>query len=381
MSKLSITIFFLFLFFELFSQHKVRVEIKDIPPDHPNESSVFLAGSFNSWNPADEKYKFTKESNGSYFLVSTLQPGSYEYKITRGGWDKVECDRSGANIANRVLKIDGDAVIEISVEGWIDFYNSGSKRSTANPNVQIIDTAFFIPQLQRHRRVWVYLPENYERTKKKYPVLYMHDGQNVFDDATSFAGEWGVDECLDTMLRKCIVVAIDNDGVKRLNEYSPYDFSLTGIASSTVSGNGEGKSYVEFIAETLKPYIDKKYRTLRKKNETWIAGSSMGGLISLYAVLKYPKIFGGAGVFSPAFWVAPDIFKEINSRGKKVKGKIYFFAGKQEGERMVPDILKAFEKMTAVSKSKMTMVIRDDGKHNEPTWRKEFPLFYKWVSD
>ena len=100
----------------------------------------------------------------------------------------------------------------------------------------------------------------------------------------------------------------------------------------------------------------------------------------MYAILKYPKTFGGAGVFSPAFWVSGSkIFNEIKVKGEKVKGKIYFYSGKLEGETMVPDMLKAFETMAAVSKAKMETVIRDDGKHNEPTWRKEFPLFYKWI--
>ena len=105
----------------------------------------------------------------------------------------------------------------------------------------------------------------------------------------------------------------------------------------------------------------------------------MGGLISFYAVLKYPKVFGGAGVFSPSVWICKeDLLKLVKTTGKKVNSKIYFYCGKLEGPGMVPDMLKAFEELAAVSKSKMTVVIRDDGKHNEPTWRKEFPLFYKW---
>jgi predicted alpha/beta superfamily hydrolase len=199
----------------------------------------------------------------------------------------------------------------------------------------------------------------------------MHDGQNVFDDATSFAGEWGVDECLDSMKRKCIVVAVDNGAGRRINEYCPYEMDRF--------GKGEGNQYVEFLAKTLKPYIDKRYRTLKESKYTFIAGSSMGGLISMYAVLKYPGVFGGAGVFSPAFWVGPAIFDDIRTRGKLVRARIYFYGGKQEGERMVPDMLKAFTGMAAVSKSKMTSVIRDEGKHDEPRWRMEFPLFYKWI--
>ena len=215
------------------------------------------------------------------------------------------------------------------------------------------------------------MPAGYSTSKKKYPVLYMHDGQNVFDSATAYAGEWGVDEFLDSVkLKESIVVAIDNGLNKRMNEYNPYD--------SERFGKGEGGFYVDFLVKTLKPYIEKKYRTKKCRKSRFIAGSSMGGLISLYAVLKYPRVFGGAGL-DLADIKFPKIYDDIQSRGKKVKGKLYFYAGKQEGETMVPYMLKAFEALTSVSRSKISTVIRDEGKHNEATWRKEFPLFYEWL--
>lgn len=202
----------------------------------------------------------------------------------------------------------------------------------------------------------------------------MHDGQNVFEDSTSFSGEWGVDEALDTLgnkIKETIVVAIDNGGDKRINEYSPYDMERF--------GKGEGDQYVDFLVKTLMPFINKKYRTKKSGQNAYVAGSSMGGLISLYAVLKYPKKFDGAGVFSPAFWIVPQIKEVIAAKAKKVKGKIYFYAGKQESETMIPDMLSVFEQMNRYSKVKMTTVIRTEGKHNEATWRQEFPLFSEWM--
>jgi predicted alpha/beta superfamily hydrolase len=202
----------------------------------------------------------------------------------------------------------------------------------------------------------------------------MHDGQNVFDDATSAYGEWGVDEALDTLgpkRKEIIVVGIDNGDNKRLNEYSPYDMEKY--------GKGEGDQYVDFLVQTLKPYIDKHYRTRRNKTNTFTAGSSMGGLISFYAILKYPKVFGGAGVFSPAFWIAPQLKSIHPKQAKKVKGKIYFYAGGQESETMVTDMLNVFDQMRQLSKAKIKTVIRAEGKHNEPAWRQEFPLFYHWI--
>ena len=365
------------------AQQKIRIGISSLPAKNPDNSSIFIAGSFNGWNPQNKNFQFQKNERG-YFLELSLNAGSYEYKITRGGWDKVECTKEGKDVGNRTLKVDADAVIEVSVEGWKDMFASSSqpRKSTANKNVRIIDTAFFIPQLNRTRRVWIYLPPSYSASNKKYPVLYMHDGQNVFDDATSFSGEWGVDEAIDTLglkTRECIVVGIDNGGDKRLNEYCPYDFSLNGIAANNKSNVGEGGKYVDFLVKTLKPFIDKKYRTLKDSKNTFTAGSSMGGLISMYAVLKYPNVFGGAGVFSPAFWVGPKIFDDIKAKGKKVNAKIYFYAGDAEGETMVPMTLRAFNEMHKVSKSKMCEVIRAGGKHNESRWRIEFPFFYEWL--
>ena len=365
------------------SQQKIRIEINSLPANSPVNSFLFIAGNFNSWNPQNKDFKFQKTDKG-YFLELSLNAGSYDYKITRGGWDKVECTKEGRDVGNRTLKVDADATVELSVDGWKDLFASSapSRKSTANKNVQIIDTAFFIPQLNRTRRVWIYLPISYNSSSKKYPVLYMHDGQNVFDDATSFSGEWGVDEALDTLglkYKECIVVGIDNGADKRLNEYCPYDFSLNGIAANDKSNVVEGGKYVDFLVKTLKPFIDKKYRTLKDSKNTFTAGSSMGGLISMYAVLKYPKVFGGAGVFSPAFWVGPKIFDDIKTKGKKVNAKIYFYAGDEEGESMVPMTLRAFNEMHKVSKSKMCEVIRAGGKHNEQRWRAEFPLFYEWI--
>ena len=365
------------------AQQKIRIEIKSLPVNNPDNSSIFVAGNFNSWNPQSKNYEFHKNAKG-YFLELSLNEGSYEYKITRGGWDKVECTKEGKDVGNRTLKVEADANVEVAVEGWKDLFASSSqpRKSTANKNVRIVDTAFFIPQLSRTRRVWIYLPPTYNSSTKKYPVLYMHDGQNVFDDATSFSGEWGVDEAIDTLglkYKECIVVGIDNGGDKRLNEYCPYDFNLSGIAANNKTNVGEGGKYVDFLAKTLKPFIDKKYRTLKDPKNTFTAGSSMGGLISMYAVLKYPKVFGGAGVFSPAFWVGPKIFDDIKTKGKKVNAKIYFYAGDEEGETMVPMTLRAFNEMHKVSKSKMCEVIRAGGKHNEPRWRIEFPLFYEWL--
>lgn len=356
------------------AQHTITLKIASLPPYHSQGNDIYMAGSFNGWNSQDPSYRFQKDAAGNYFIKFSLNEGIYEYKLTRGSWNNVECKKDGKSINNRVLKIDADAEIDLTIEEWNDRFPAKPKASTASRNVHIVDTNFFIPQLKRTRRIWIYLPEDYETTKKRFPVLYMQDGQNVFDNATSYAGEWGVDEYFDSVYKKgiqAIIVAIDNGGLKRMKEYNPYD--------KRIFGKGQGAAYVDFIVKTLKPYIDTHYRTLKDKANTSIAGSSMGGLISFYTILKYPDVFGGAGIFSPSFWVSSKIFDDIKAKANHVNSKIYLYAGKLEDDKMVPNMLKAMELMNQYSKSTINAVIRDEGRHNEADWSREFPLFYEWM--
>ena len=238
-----------------------------------------------------------------------------------------------------------------------------------------MDTAFYIPQLDRKRRIWIYLPKGYANAKRSYPVIYMQDGQNLFNEQTAPFGEWGVDEALDTMMQKtgkeAIIVGIDHGGDKRLNEYNPYD--------NAKYGKGEGAKYLDFLVLTLKPYIDKKYRTLKDSSNTYIAGSSMGGLISTYAIIKYPGVFGGAGVFSPAFWLAPSMFEEVDKAKWSGQKKLFFYAGGKESNSMIPDMERMVEAIKRKGSYKIKTVEDPLGKHNEAKWREEFPEFYNFI--
>ena len=292
------------------AQYRVHFVIDRFPAYTTTNNKIYLAGSFNNWNPHDERMVLTWE-DGKPGITIDLVAGKIEYKFTRGSWETVESVNGGFPTPNRSAMIEKDTTIQVTVEHWADHFPRKAKQSTASRNVHVIDTAFFMPQLNRHRRIWIYLPEGYASSNKKYPVLYMHDGQNLFDEATGPFGEWGVDEALDTLgphHKELIVVGIDNGAEKRLNEYSPYDMEKY--------GKGEGDQYVDFLVKTLKPFIDKHYRTKKDDDNTFIAGSSMGGLISFYAILKYPKVFGAAGVFSPAFWITPGLRTSMQ-RGQK----------------------------------------------------------------
>ena len=254
------------------------------------------------------------------------------------------------------------------------------KPSTKAENVKIISEKFEIPQLNRERRIWIYLPPNYTTTSKKYPVLYMHDGQNLFDDRTSYAGEWQIDEAMNRIFAQtkesAIVVGIDNGGEKRIEELSPF--------SNEKHGGGNGENYMKFIVETLKPYIDKNYRTKSCRNHTTLGGSSLGALISVYGAVKHPETFGKILAFSNAFWFNSDQLNAfiLNSDVNLKKQKYYFVQGKYESEDMdfqTEKVINAL-KQKGVKPKNIFNRSDEDGKHNEMYWRREFPAAFLWLN-
>lgn len=228
------------------------------------------------------------------------------------------------------------------------------------------------PSLQTTKNIWVYLPLNYDTSTKKYPVLYMHDAQNLFDAKTSYAGEWNVDETLDSLKANVIVIGIEHGNAKRLEELTPY--------AHEKHGGGKADAYLDFIINTLKPHVDKTYRTKTNAKHTTIFGSSLGGLISYYAILKHPETFGKAGIFSPSFWFTEDIYT-LTEKTEKINAKLFFMCGDSESEDMVTD----FTKMTTLvekricKKSNLQQVIIKGGKHNEKLWREHFGEAVKWL--
>ena len=259
------------------------------------------------------------------------------------------------------------------------FTKAQERKHTATENVKIISEKFEIPQLKTTRRIWIYLPKDYETSHKKYEVMYLQDAQNLFDDATSYAGEWQVDETLNKIFEKTgkslIVVGIDNGGEKRIEELSPY--------KNAKYGGGNGDNYVKFIVETLKPFIDKNYRTKPQRKYTTIGGSSLGSLISVYAAVKYPETFGKVLAFSSAFWFnAKEMNEFISSSKVNLKQqKYYFIQGKHEDEDMEEQTNRVIENLKSknVKPKNIFLKIDEDGKHNEMYWRREFEGAVLWL--
>lgn len=251
------------------------------------------------------------------------------------------------------------------------------KASTALPGVSLLGGPVEMPGLERERQLRLYLPPGYATSGKRYPVLYMHDGQNLFDNATAYAGEWKVDETLDALAREgkleLIVVGIDNGGDKRMTELNAWD--------NDRFGKGEGRAYLEFIVKTVKPMIDRQYRTLPDRAHTAIMGSSMGGLASHYALVQHPEVFGKAGVFSPAYWTAQPSFAFVASKPVPKDARVFMLMGEKEGPQMNADVKRMAEvvKKTGHPAANTVLRIVPGAEHNEAFWAGELREALLWM--
>ena len=261
-----------------------------------------------------------------------------------------------------------------------DALPAAPRAATAGPGVHVLAQRLAMPGLGRERTLRLYLPPSYESNPgQRYPVLYMHDAQNLFDDATSFAGEWGVDETLDEFARtrgfEAIVVGIDNGGAERIHELSPW--------GNPKYGPPQGEQYMAFVVDVVKPWIDAHYRTRPDRDNTAIAGSSMGGLVSQYALVRYPQVFGKAAIFSPSYWFTKEVYAQTAAHPWPSGTKAYFYIGGKEDEESVPDVdrMVALLRTQAHGANDFTVHVDPAGEHNERAWRAEFPLAVAWLFD
>jgi predicted alpha/beta superfamily hydrolase len=236
----------------------------------------------------------------------------------------------------------------------------------------------YSPELANRRDVLVYLPPSYHRGRRSYPVLYMHDGQNLFDPATSFAGDWGLGRIMESAARRgleAIVVGVPNRGAERVDEYSPFPDPGT-------RGGGLGGAYVTFLVRTLKPLVDGRFRTRASRAHTLIAGSSMGGLISLYAVFRHPGIYGAAGVLSPSLWFAGGAIFSSVARAAFVPARIYLDIGALEGAEHVANARRMRDLLLAKgyrTGQDLRWLESRAGRHDERSWGRRFARALPWL--
>jgi predicted alpha/beta superfamily hydrolase len=361
------------LFISIQTNSQVLLRILALPEKTPDSAQIFVAGTFNGWNPGHAAYQLKKSENGFLEISLQIEAGQIEYKFTLGAWEKEECTNDGQTIPNRKSDVKPGDTIFVAIQAW----KIGKREHTRSLNVHVLKEDFYMPQLHRKRRIWIYLPPDYQISKNRYPVFYAHDGQNLFDHATSFSGEWAVDESLDSLfalkLKSCIIVGIDNGGQFRLEELTPW--------MHPTYGGGNAKPYADFIVKTLKPYIDSSFRTIPDRKYTGVFGSSLGGLVSFYMALNYPEIFGMAGVFSPSFWFSDEVYALANQFKHRKKPKIYMVSGRKESATLETEVLR-MEKILrnkGFGNKQLVVKIASNGQHHEWFWRREFPKVYNWL--
>ncbi|MEM6722928.1 MAG: alpha/beta hydrolase-fold protein [Bacteroidota bacterium] len=342
-----------------------------------SELPIYLGGNFNDWKTTDPTFRLERKGAGYYEIKLPIKHLTFPlyYRYARQDWNGVELDEFGNDAPERFLKNPIPEVID-KVPRWM--VDGKSYPVEYLPKIEVISDAFEIPQLGKKRRISILLPHDYHETETRYPVLYLHDGQNLFDEAAPF-GNWGVNKKLAILKDRghsgLIIVAIDHGGVDRIKEFTPFQ--------QTKWGTGDGKKYVRFLADTLKEYVDKHYRTLPDRENTGVGGSSMGGLISVYAGLMYPEVFGKLLIFSPSLWASPKIyFRAINFYNPD-HTDVYVYAGGKESEYMVPNVkrfISALEHKGLETKEvTFKLHIEPEGIHNEATWGAQFPKAAEWL--
>jgi predicted alpha/beta superfamily hydrolase len=339
---------------------------------------VFISGNFNDWAAGDERYRMMPAGEQHYvfhFPAGAKLPAPFEYKYTLGNWDSEELDAAGNPLRNRLLQRPQgrfcDRVPRWRREGL-------SYKSELLPHRVLVDEFFPLSPLRRHRRVQALLPWDYHSSQRRYPVLYLHDGQNLFDELAPY-GNWALDRQMAFLAERglgdFIIVTVDHGGEERIVEYNPY--------AHPRFGKGKGKQYARFKSSILKPRIDKLYRSLPGRRFTGIGGSSLGGLISLYTSIEHAGVFGRAMVFSPSLWVSPQIYEDVQRAGLPADSRFYLYGGGAESRDMLPSLRRLSQLLTQAGRQEggAAVALSTDplGRHQEARWGEEFPHAVEWM--
>lgn len=345
-----------------------------------DERPIYITGNFNGWNPKDSEFILEPyEDFEDVFTIEikdNLLPEKIEYKFTKGGWENVEIDKYGNVTANRKADKKQKEAKDV-VEKWR--INWGPFKKEFFPIAELISEKFFMPQLNKTRKVWALLPFDYHNSEKNYPVLYLQDAQNLFNEGSEF-GNWEIDKKLSILAEygrgDIIIIAIENGSDDRIKEYI--------LDKSSLTDNAEGKKYIRFVTDTLKPYVDSVYRTKQEREFTGIGGSSLGALISIYGGFLYPEVYSKLLIFSPSLWLNPENNFQLLNFKNKYHTKVYLYGGEKEGSKMVERIHK-FEdaldhwEMTESLDFETKVSINSEGEHQEFYWSQEFPRAIEWL--
>ncbi len=344
--------------------------IVEVPSGTDQVTIVGNHPSLGEWDAAQIRLERIDSLHFSY--LATLEVGdTIEYKFTQGSWISEALDDSGHIPPNYSLTVKNDTLIRHTIPAWRDTGYSPGCGITGTVRYHSI----YSPQLANERNIIVWLPPSYRENESiSYPVLYMHDGQNIIDSNTGYHGmEWQVDEIATTLIdsgliREIIVVGIYNNA-DRTAEYSPVH---------------RGELYSDFLVNTVKPLIDSTYRTLTGPENTAIMGSSMGGIISFHLAWEYPKVFGMAGCLSPAFIVDEgEIVKRVaNYTGPAKPIKLYIDNGTVGLEARLQPAIDNMMPLLAIhgfnESGNLIYMIAEGAEHNEPAWAKRIHVPLKF---
>lgn len=375
----------------------------------PQKTNVSIGSNLNAWNPKDNKW-YATIIDETHFSISVSLDSKYigqeiEYKWTLqypesagNGWEYCENTSIAGSSGNRKYIVkEGSNVINDTVS----FPYKPMSTLTCG---KLETVEMTMPQFPdgRKRTIRIWLPDGYDPsdTEKRYSVLYMHDGQNLFDAVTSFIGEWEVDESVTKLIEQgyesTIVVGIDNGQTLRFDELSP-PWERNSLGKQYITAP-IGDKYADFIVETVKPYIDEHYNTKPQREYTGIGGSSMGGIISLYMGLKYADVFDYGIIFSPALHIYNDdtldeFFDSFDFTAMKNLPRFYVFAGGATGgsepgsaydEACITKYVEIIsDKLTTrgYPEESIGTLINKKEYHIESTWAKFFPTALKWLLD
>jgi predicted alpha/beta superfamily hydrolase len=358
---------------ELNSKNGLQIHLET---DEDDSRPVYISGNFNNWRTQDKNFMMEQIGANLYqfgFPIDFNFPEELLYKFTKGDWSEVEIGKNNEITSNRSTKLKFGILKEYVPKwrkNWLPFKNNYL------PKVILISDEFEIPQLNKTRKIWALLPHDYDSSNETYPVMYLQDAQNLFNEKAKY-GNWEIDKKLAVMaeykIGKIIIIAIEHAEEDRIKEYN---------VGKTVLGKGQGKKYIRFLTETLKPFVDQNFRTKKDREFNGIGGSSMGGLVSIYSGLRYPEVYGKLMIFSPSLWVVPKL--KIKEKAiAKSDTKIYLYAGEKESESLI-DQVKDFQNNITTSdfiKNQMNikLSINPEGKHSERFWSDEFPKAIEWL--
>ena len=370
-----------------------KLSIIVTPPSNYNTNdTVHIVGNFNNWTLSGRGAHPLSYVEGK--LVADIPNNQKDIIfgfVRNSDWQSIPSRESGNALCLFLhQKNSANHHIEIEIHAWKDDEPKKVAAHTIAGNVKVLKD-FAMPQLNRTTDISIYFPPSYSVNKQQsYPVLYMFDGQNVFDDATAYSDEWQVDESLERListreLNEIIVVGIAN-GPRRWHEYNPWDYKSWDKKTEEV---GEGDKTITFIKDSLKPFVDKNYRTKVEGTSTGLAGSSLGGLMALYGAMEYSDVFGFIAAFSPSLAVENmagnnvlfEALKNKNKNKNKMGSvKIYLDMGKVEyGTYKEVEFLQQLLLERGVTEKNLKLVTDDLGRHCELDWSKRFPGAVTWL--